>query len=196
MSGVAKEQLDEEFSAFVAATGRRWAHVARLLTRDATDAEDLVQQVLTRTYASWRRIRTTDVHAYVRRSLLNAYLDEHRRRKVLTFRPMSHHEEVLDTEVSGAGGGADDRDQLRRLLSTLTPRERAAVVLRYYLDASQAETAEVLGVSTGTVAATTSRALAKLRVDPEPPRRAGSPSTSPTTAPPTSPTTSRQETRA
>lgn len=186
MSGLTKEQLDEEFSAFVAGTGRRWAQVARLLTRDPTDAEDLVQQVLTRTYASWRRIRTTDVHAYVRRALLNAYLDEHRRRKVLAFRPMSHHEGVLDREVA-VDGGADDRDQLRRLLDTLTPRERAVVVLRHYLDASQSETAEVLGVSTGTVAATTSRALAKLRVTTDRAPAA-------TTSDPAS--TSRQETRA
>lgn len=160
-----KTELDEEFSAFVAGTWRRWAHTARLLTRDADAAEDLVQQVLTRTYASWRRIRTTDTHAYVRRSLVNAYLDEHRRRKVLTFRPMSHHEELLDTVTAGETGAVDSRDELRRLLASLSPRERAVVVLRHFLDVSQSETAEILGITTSTVGATTSRALAKLRVD-------------------------------
>ena len=168
MSGSTKEQLDEEFSAFVASTWRRWARTAQLLTRDRDAAEDLVQQVLTRTYASWRRVRTTDVHAYVRRSLVNAYLDETRRRKVLTFAPMSHHEELLDTATASATGVVDSRDELRRLLGTLTPRERAVVVLRHFLDASQAETAEILGITTSTVASTSSRALAKLRVDPAP----------------------------
>jgi RNA polymerase sigma-70 factor (sigma-E family) len=160
-----KVRLDEEFSDFVAAGWRRWSHTAYLLTRDTGDAEDLVQQVLTRTYASWHRIRETDAHAYVRRSVVNAYLDEHRRRKVLSFWPSSHEEGVLDTDVPGDEGVADQRDELRRLLGTLTPRERVVVVMRHFLDASQAETAEALGVSPGTVAATASRALAKLRID-------------------------------
>ncbi len=159
-----KATLDAEFSEFVAGGWRRWTHAAALLTHDRDDAEDLVQQVLTRTYAAWPRVRTTDAHAYVHRSLVNAYLDGWRRTRVLRFVPSSHEDHLLDRPVPDTGEVAGDRADLRALLATLTPRERAVVVLRHFLDLSQAETAEALGLPQGTVAATLSRSLTKLRV--------------------------------
>ena len=166
-----RASLDAEFSDLVAAGWRRWTHAAWLLTRDRDDAEDLVQQVLTRTYAAWPRVRTTDAHAYVRRAVVNAYLDGYRRRRLLRFVPSSHDEHLLDRRLDDEGDVAGDRTDLRALLATLTPRERAVVVLRHYLDLSQAETAETLGMPPGTVAATLKRALGRLRVaatDPSP----------------------------
>ena len=62
-------------------------------------------------------------------------------------------------------GAADERDQLRRLLGGLSPKERAVVVLRYYCDLSEQDTAASLGVPVGTVKSTCSRALARLRVE-------------------------------
>jgi RNA polymerase sigma factor (sigma-70 family) len=159
--------LDREFSDLVAAGWRGWTHAAWLLTRDRDDAEDLVQLVLTRTYAAWPRVRATDAHAYVRRAVVNAYLDGYRRRRVLRFLPSSHEEHLLD-RPSAADDAAGDRTDLRALLATLSPRERAVVVCRHYLDQSQAETAEALGLPQGTVAATLKRALAKLRVAADP----------------------------
>src|SRR5689334_22551247 len=123
---------DAEFSDFVASGWRRWTHAAWLLTRDRDDAEDLVQQVLTRTYASWPRVRSTDAHAYVRRAVVNAYLDGYRRRRLLRFVPASHEEHLLD-RVSAPDDSAGERTDLRALLATLTPRERAVVVCRHYL---------------------------------------------------------------
>lgn len=159
-----KATLDAEFSQFVAGGWRRWTHAAWLLTRDRDEAEDLVQQVLTRTYASWSRVRGTDAHAYVRRAVVNAYLDGYRRRRLLRFLPSSHDEHLLDRSLADEAEGAGDRTDLRVLLAALTPRERAVVVLRHYLDQSQTETAVALGLPPGTVAATLKRALAKLRV--------------------------------
>ena len=166
-----RASLEAEFSELVEAGWRRWTHSAWLLTRDRDEAEDLVQQVLTRTWAAWPRVRTTDAHAYVRRAVVNAYLDGYRRRRLLRFVPSSHDEHLLDRPLADAGQGAGDRTDLRALLATLSPGERAVVVLRHYLDQSQAETAETLGLPPGTVAATLKRALAKLRVaatDPTP----------------------------
>jgi len=168
-----KAELDREFSDFVAGGWRHWAHTAVLLTRDRDEAEDLVQQVLTRTYAAWPRIRRADAHAYVRRSVVNAYLDGYRRRQRLRFLPTSHHEHLLDEPVPDPGDAAGDRADLRALLATLSARERAVVVLRHFLDQSQAETAEALGLPQGTVAATLSRALAKLRVSATPSSNVG-----------------------
>ena len=149
-----KTTLDREFSDLVAGGWRRWTHAAWLLTRDRDEAVDRVQQVLTRTYAVWPRVRTTDVHSYVRRAVVNAYLDGYRRNRLLRFVPSSHDEHLLDRARPDEGEGAGDRTDLRALLATLSPRERAVVVLRHYLDQSQAETAEALGLPQGTVAAT------------------------------------------
>jgi len=164
-----KAETDREFEVFVAASWPRLLHTATLLTRHEPEAEDLVQTVLMRVYASWPKLRLDDPQAYTRRALVNAYVDGWRRRRPLTTElgempcPQPDPDQIVD-----------DRDEVLRLLVTLSPRERAIVVMRYYLDASEADVAHALSLSAGTVKSTASRALAKLRV-----RAAGDPTLEP-----------------
>jgi RNA polymerase sigma-70 factor (sigma-E family) len=147
------------FRAFVEENGATLLHAARLLTGDHQRGEDLVQTVLTKVYLKWGRIDAP--LAYARRALVTAQIDASRRRW-WGERPT----ETLP-ETAGADGlaPAEDRDQLRRLLAELNPRERVVVVLRYYCDLSEQEAAATLNMPVGTVKSTCSRALARLRVE-------------------------------
>ncbi len=149
----------DDFAEFARATWPRLRHAAWLLTGHQQDAEDLASLALSRTYAVWRRIRRDDPYAYARRCLVNAQIDRvrrHRHREVLTDAPP---ERVSSPDLDAAA----QRRELAALLALLSERERRVVVLRYYLDASEAQVAAELGVSVGTVKSTASRALAKLR---------------------------------
>jgi len=148
------------FESFVAASGDRLLRTAYLLTRDHGLAEDLLQTALTRSWPRWRRI-DGDPEPYVRRVLVNTYASWWRRRwngeKPTEVLPEVGH----DPHEAHA-----DRQDLWTALGRLPRRQRAAVVLRYYEGLTEAETAAVLGCSVGTVKSQTSRALARLRVDP------------------------------
>jgi RNA polymerase sigma-70 factor (sigma-E family) len=147
------------FRAFVEANGAALLHAARLLTGDHHRGEDLVQTVLTKVYLKWDRIDAP--LAYARRALVTAHIDSTRRRW-WGERPT----EVLPDRAGVDGTGAsDERDELRRMLRELSPRERAVVVLRYYCDQSEQETAAALGMPVGTVKSTCARALTRLRVE-------------------------------
>ncbi len=152
---------DEEFTAFVHASWPRLRQAAFALTGDSDRAEDLLQTVLVRTCTRWSRVRRQDPVAYVRRALLNAWIDEYRRRRVLV-------EEASAELDPGAVPDQTDRVALRadlaQRLAALSDRERAMVVMRHYLDLSEADVAEALGCSVGTVKSTCSRALARLRI--------------------------------
>lgn len=153
-----RREHDQSYAEFVTGSWARLNHAAFLLTHDRHEAEELVQSVLVKTYASWPRVKQLDAFAYTYRSVVNAFIDRYRRRTALR--------ELL-TPATPAGepvSTVDDRDEILRLLAGLSPRERSIVVLRYYLDRPEAEVADMLGVSTGTVKSTASRALAKLRV--------------------------------
>jgi RNA polymerase sigma-70 factor (sigma-E family) len=152
---------DAAFRAFVEANGATLLHAARLLTGDHHRGEDLVQTALTRVYLKWDRIDTP--LAYARKALVSAHIDSSRRRW-WGERPTP---ELPDTPAAESTevGAADERDELRRLLAGLSPRERAVVVLRYYCDLSEQDTAANLGVPVGTVKSTCSRALSRLRVE-------------------------------
>ena len=147
------------FRAFVQANGASLLHAARLLTNDHHRGEDLVQTVLTKLFLKWDRVDAP--LAYARRALVTASIDSGRRRW-WGERPT----ETMPEPAAGADPltGSDERDELRRLLGGLAPRERAVVVLRYYCDQSEQEAAATLGVPVGTVKSTCSRALARLRV--------------------------------
>jgi RNA polymerase sigma-70 factor (sigma-E family) len=152
---------DEAFIAFVASSQRRLLQLAWLFTGDSHRAEELVQEALVRTYAVWHRVRADDPFGYTRRVLVNAKTDSWRRR--------SREDLVRDTPEPQVAGpdpsdAAADHASVVAALQTLAPRERAVVVLRYYVDLSEAETAHELRMSVGTVKSTASRALAKLRV--------------------------------
>src|SRR5258708_9878823 len=95
--------------------------------------------------------------------MVNTHLSWWRRRKVEEFPT----DAVPDQVVADPSGNSDLQDSLRRAIARLPRRMRAAVVLRYYEDMTEAEVADVLGVSLGTVKSTVSRAVAKLRIDAE-----------------------------
>jgi RNA polymerase sigma-70 factor (sigma-E family) len=147
------------FRAFVESNGATLLHAARLLTGDHHRGEDLVQTALTKVYLKWDRIDAP--LAYARRALVTAHIDASRRRW-WGERPTEVLPDVAGTDEASV---SDERDELRRLLRELTPRERAVVVLRYYCDQSEQETAAALGMPVGTVKSTCSRALARLRVE-------------------------------
>ena len=152
---------DAEFEEFVRVSWRRLGQAAYALTNDRHEAEDLLQSVLERTYARWSTVGEEDPLAYVRRALVHGYVDGWRRRKRLRMDPTDAPPE---TPVSGGVDGAEHRVDLQHLLAELSPRERAMVVMRHYLDYSEDDVAAALGCSVGTVKSTCSRALARLRV--------------------------------
>lgn len=138
---------------------------ARSLTANPCDAEDLLQTALTKTYLAWERIEDhRALDGYVRRALVNTRTSQWRRRKVDEFAC----DELPEPDPLPAPDPAEQqavRDAMWRAVLKLPARQRAMVVLRYYEDLSEIQTAEVLGVSVGTVKSAVSRALAKLRGD-------------------------------
>jgi RNA polymerase sigma-70 factor (sigma-E family) len=165
------EEDERTFEDFVGRVADRLLRGAVLLVGDRGAAEDPVQSALERTYRHWPRVASGNPEAYVRRAIVNAAVSRWRRRRI--------HEQPLDTD--GAGPGADRgvapiadhaervglRDQLVRALLTLPARQRAVLVLRYLDDLTEAETADVLGCSVGSVKSQASRGLARLRVSEE-----------------------------
>jgi RNA polymerase sigma-70 factor (sigma-E family) len=151
----------DAFNAYVVARSAGLLRTAYLLTGNRSDAEDLLQTALAKTYLAWDRIRERDaLDGYVRRTLINTQNSFWRR-----TRPEQLFDEVPDTPGRDVPSDRDLHDALWRALGQLSGKQRAMVVLRYYEDLSEAETASVLGVSVGTVKSTTSRALSKLRTD-------------------------------
>lgn len=135
-----------------------------LCAGDEAFAEDVVQTTLTKMYLAWTRVRRADNRlAYARASLTNVFLDEcrraHRRRELLYADPVVTHREPHAPESD-----RDLRGVVVEALDALRPRQRAVVVLRHWLDLDVAETARILGCSTGTVKSQNARALARLRV--------------------------------
>ncbi|MEV5237529.1 SigE family RNA polymerase sigma factor [Streptomyces cinnamoneus] len=155
------------FSSYVRARGAALQRTARSLTSNPCDAEDLLQTALTKTYLAWDRIEDhRALDGYVRRALVNTRTSQWRKRKVDEF-PC---EELPEREETPVGDPAEQqalRDAMWRAVHRLPDRQRAMVVLRYYEDMTEVQTAELLGVSVGTVKSAVSRALGKLREDPE-----------------------------
>jgi RNA polymerase sigma-70 factor (sigma-E family) len=154
--------VDEEFSTYVAGHRRALMRTAYLLSGDHHAAEDLVQGALAKVYASWRRIRRKDaIDAYVRRVLVNEHLGLWRR----AWRRLEHSTDQVPESSTPPPDveGHDLKEQLWSVIRTLSPRQRAVIVLRYYEDLSDVETSEVLGWPLGTVKSTNARSLAKLR---------------------------------
>ncbi|MFF9570535.1 SigE family RNA polymerase sigma factor [Streptomyces sp. NPDC014685] len=155
------------FSSYVRARGPVLLRTARSLTANPSDAEDLLQTALAKTYIAWERIEDhRALDGYVRRALLNTRTSQWRKRKVDEFAC----DELPEQEAVPAPDPAEQQtlhDAMWRAVLKLPDRQRAMVVLRYYEDLSEAQTAEVLGVSVGTVKSAVSRALGKLRQDPE-----------------------------
>ena len=151
---------EQAFRDFVVARSAALQRSAYLLTGDRGEAEDAVQAALVRLYVSWPRIHSSEAtEAYARKVLLREVLSWRRKKRVavgLTGAPPERALLVSPDQV-------EDRDRLRRALQELPPRQRAVVVLRFYDDLTEAQTAELLGVSTGSVKTHASRGLQRLR---------------------------------
>jgi RNA polymerase sigma-70 factor (sigma-E family) len=154
-----KSSREDEFRAWVTEHRPRLVRTATLLTAgDRHLAEDIVQTTLTRLYLAWPRIRRVDgPDAYVRRSLVNALIDERRRP---FWRRERAHAEVPDAPSPDV---ADAFDELESALADLPPGMRAAVVFRHVHELSVAETAAALSCSEGNVKSQTARGLERLR---------------------------------
>ncbi|GAA3130590.1 SigE family RNA polymerase sigma factor [Streptosporangium carneum] len=150
---------DDEFVAFVAARGTSLLRVAYLACGDEGEAEDLLQTALERTYRNWDRVRRDNPEPYVRRVIVNTAISRARRRAILRIIP-TH----TPPESSARQADVDLRHVLMDTLRALPPRQRAVVVLRYWEDLSETQTAEILGCSAGTVKSQASKAIAKLRL--------------------------------
>lgn len=147
----------ESFDAWAAATQHSLLRTATLLTGDHHRAEDLVQEALTKVALRWRRLRDEHPSAYARQVIVRDNISWWRRNR----REPVHQVEA--PSIPSASLVVDRRLVLQQALARLTPRQRAVVVLRYYDDLSETQTAEVMGVSVGTVKSQTHLALRRLR---------------------------------
>ena len=152
-----------DFDEFVAGNLEQLLKTAYLITWDGGEAEDLVKECLFKVARRWPRVRgMAQPRAYARRSLVNLALDaaggRARRSGELDGAPAVTDEPARDLLV-----GLETRAELLDALERLTPRQRAVLVLSYFNDLTEAQTADVLGCSPGTVKSSASRGLARLR---------------------------------
>lgn len=155
------ERRDAEFTEYLAARQAALLRTAYLVCGDRDQAEDVLQTALAKLYLSWDKVRDRGaIDAYVRRIVVNETTSAwrrpwHRRERATDRLPETavHHDQYDD------GGSAALWDVVR----SLPPRARAVVVLRYYEQLSEAETAQTLGISVGTVKSQSNRALRMLR---------------------------------
>jgi RNA polymerase sigma-70 factor (sigma-E family) len=155
-----RRSRDADFEAWMTARQPALLRTACLLTGETHTAEDLVQTTLAKMYLAWDRIADREhVDAYARKALVNEYRSLWRRpwrRRELSAEQLP---EVVGSEESYDGHS----DALWDFVATLPPKQRAVIVLRYYEELTEAETAAALGISVGTVKSQASRALASLR---------------------------------
>jgi RNA polymerase sigma-70 factor (sigma-E family) len=154
---------EANYAQFVRTRTHALLRSAYLLTGDQHLAEDLVQEALARTHRAWHRLdRTENAEAYARKVMYHAQVSLWRRTRVA---------EVLPGDLGPADRPAADdpaetavqRLTLRRALLALSARQRAVIVLRFFEDRTEAEAAQLLGVSVSTVKTQTGRALDRLR---------------------------------
>ena len=157
---LSQPQVEASFTEFVTLRGQALLRTAYLLTGQYEDAQDLLQSALAKTYVAWSRLRAPEAaESYVRKILTRDAAREWRRR--------ARRRELVMSEPPDLPGclppsGAPDHE-LWEALGRLPCRQRAIMVLRYYEELTEAETAAVLQCSLGTVKSQTSKALASLR---------------------------------
>jgi RNA polymerase sigma-70 factor (sigma-E family) len=150
---------DSEYVAYVHGRVTALRRTAYLLCGDTHQADDLVQETLTKLYARWPRRHAVDnLDAYVNTILVRTFVDDRRRgwwKVALVQR--------VPEEARSSGGPAEDRPVVRAALAQLPPRQQAVLVLRYLCDRPVRDVAELLGCSEGTVKSQTSHGLSRLR---------------------------------
>ena len=154
---------DCAYADFVRERSHALLRSAFLLTGDQHLAEDLVQEALARTHRAWSRLeRPANAEAYARKVMYHAQVSLWRRPKVAEALPgdgLERHGGTIDDPAEAAVR----RVTLQRALLSLSPRQRAVIVLRYFEDHTEAEAAQLLGVSVSTVKTQCARALDRLR---------------------------------
>ena len=153
-----------DFDEFVRTHVSALLRTAYLLTGgDGPAAEDAVQETLTRLFPRWVKVQRADnPMAYVRRSLINTYLNGVRSGPAHELVVRVVEEQSVGPDIAQA---AVDRDQIRRLIRQLPERQRAALVLRYFDDLSDRDVARALGCRPGTARSLISRGLATVRAE-------------------------------
>jgi RNA polymerase sigma-70 factor (sigma-E family) len=161
VTGRARDPEGPAFEAWLVAREGALQRTAHLMTGDVHTAQDLVQNTLAKLYLAWDRIRGLDhLDAYARKILVNEYRTAWRR-------PVRRAESVVEAvperaaAESPAYDGSDEA--VWRFVSSLPPKQRTVIVLRFYEQLTEAEIAELMGISVGTVKSQSSRALAALR---------------------------------
>ncbi len=159
-----------QFEQYVGEARQRLFRFAVVLCGDTVLAGDLVTDVLGRAFERWSQVAAAhDVHAYVRRMLVNEFVSWQRRRARTTPHPeVGQLADLRASRLGTAGPGLEDtqteRAALLDELSRLPGRQRAAIVLRYYEDLSDDDIATTLGCRPGTVRSSISRGLRTLRI--------------------------------
>jgi RNA polymerase sigma-70 factor (ECF subfamily) len=157
---VDRKGREEEFTSFVHGRSRALLGTAYLLAGDRGRGEDLLQTALLKAYLAWPRLRELQAaEAYVRRTMVTTSISWSRRRWRGEVPASDLPEQLAPDGTSQVDGRAEVWPHLR----ALPPRQRAALVLKFYEDLSEAQIAEQLGCSVGTVKSQTHRALATLR---------------------------------
>ena len=163
LTGVEHLAEPDGFRDFVAARSPELLRSGWLLTGDWTSAEDLVQTALAAAWPRWSSLRRQDApELYVRKIMVNTFLRWRKRRwtgEIATGR-------LPETQAYDAFAQVDARQSLLAALGRLPARQRAVVVLRYFADQTEAQTAAAMGCSVGAVKSHAARALARLRDAP------------------------------
>jgi RNA polymerase sigma-70 factor (sigma-E family) len=148
------------FAEFAQARSASLFRAAYLMTGDHGLAEDLLQEALTKTYVAWPRLRdVSKAEAYTRKAITTTAISWWRRKSWHGEKPRDN----VPEQVAPVSHDPAERDWLWQELQGLAPRQRAAIVLRYYEDLTEAQTAEAMGVSIGTVKSQVSDGLKRLR---------------------------------
>jgi RNA polymerase sigma-70 factor (sigma-E family) len=150
-----------DFDEFVVARSSALLRTAYLLTRDHQLAEDLLQASLTKAWFAWGRTHGNP-EAYVRKIIVNTFNSWWRRK----WNGETATDVLPESRVSDGTDAVESGHDLWEAMGRLPRKQRAVVVLRYFEDLTEAQAAEVLDCSVGTVKSQTSKALAKLRIDP------------------------------
>jgi RNA polymerase sigma-70 factor (sigma-E family) len=152
---------DGEFADFVHARSASLHRAAYLMVGEPALAQDLVQEALVKTYAAWPRIRDKSrAEAYCRKAITTTAIGWFRRRRWTHERPVAT---LPEPPVGGHDAGVTQSQWLWTALQTLPARQRISIVLRYYDDLTEAQTADAMGCSVGTVKSQVSTGLARLR---------------------------------
>ncbi len=164
---MAAHRSSAEFAEFAHTRSPALFRAAYLMVGERGLAEDLLQEALTKTYVAWPRLRDVGkAEAYTRKAITTTAISWWRRKSWQGEVPRG---DLPDRSVAEPGVSVDDRNWLWAELQMLAPRQRAAIVLRYYEDLTEAQTAETMGCSVGTVKSQVSDGLKRLRarVGPE-----------------------------